>query len=342
VNAFLAELGRKLADRWLDLLVLPGLLWFAALVAATRLGQGHPFDAVRLREWLDWEAAQPGSHSLAAVLAAVLGVLAAAAAAGLAASGLGGLLQRLWVLPGWRWPLSRVVSARQRRWQRRWDKATATLKKAIAVEANPDAHRQELSKAARQLRAAEQQRRALGKSWPERPTRIADLFYSTAARLNIAYGLEDLDLVWPRLWSVLPETMRTDLATAQDAYTAAARLTAWGLLYAVLAIAWWPAFVIGAAVAVTGWLQGCSAANVLADLIDTATDLHTGDLAAKLGIPANLPVTTVTGRAIIRLLRKTPPPTSTNAPGGDPTATPAPSLAEPSTPCESSGMEGDN
>jgi hypothetical protein len=332
VSGFLAEVGKKLADRWLDLLVLPGVLWVAALIAATRLGQEHPFDVGRLRVWLDGEAAHPSSHSLATVLLAVVGLLAAAAAVGLGASALGGVLQRAWVLPGWRRPLTWVVSARQRR----WDKATAKLRKAIAVAANPAAHHQDPARAARRMHEAEQRRSALGVSRPERPTRIADRFYFTAIRINSAYGL-DLDLAWPRLWTVLLETLRTDLATAQDAYTAAARLTAWGLLYTLLGIAWWPAIVPGVTVVAAGWLRARAAAPVLADLIETAADLHTGDLAAKLGIPATAPLTPVTGQAITRVLRKTPSRTPGQAPTDDPMASPASSLSAPSTPSAPDG-----
>ena len=259
MSGFLAELGKKLADRWLDLLVLPGVLWIAALVVATRLGQEHPFDIGRLRAWLDAEAAHPGSHSIGTVLIAVVGLLAAAAAVGLGASALGGVLQRTWVLPGWHRPLTWVVSGRQRRWQRRRDNATVALKKAIAAAANPAAHHQDPARAARRVRAAEQRRRALGASQPERPNRIADRFHATAIRTDTAYGL-DLDLAWPRLWTVLPETLRTDLTTAQDAYTAAARLTAWGLLYTLLAIAWWPAIVLALTVVAAGWLRARAAA----------------------------------------------------------------------------------
>lgn len=328
VSGFLAELGQKLADRWLELLVMPGALWVVALAAATRLGQGHPFGVTRLSTWLDREAAQPGGHSLATVLLAAIGLLAAAAAVGLAASALGGIVQRAWVLPGWRWPLRWVVNARQRWWQRRWDRATTRLKKDIAAQANPAARGQELSSAERRVRIAERHRKALG-VLPERLTPVADEFYSTAVRIGAACGLEDLDLAWPRLWTVLPDTLRTDLASAQDAYAAAARLTAWGLLYALLAIAWWPAAVLGVTVAAAGWLRGRSAASVLADLIETATDLHTVDLAAKLGIPAPLPVTAETGRAIIRFLRKATLPDCANAPASDSAALPAPRPGRP-------------
>jgi hypothetical protein len=45
-----------------------------------------------------------------------------------------------------------------------------------------------------------------------------------------------------------------------------------------------------------------SSANVLADLVETATDLHTGDLGAKLGVPASAPLTVDAGGAITCIL----------------------------------------
>ena len=137
---------------------------------------------------------------------------------------------------------------------------------------------------------------------------------------------------WPRLWTVLPETLRTDLTTAQDAYTASARLTAWGLLYTLLGIAWWPAIVLGATVVAAGWRQARTAAPVLADLIETAADLYTSDLAAKLGIPATTPLTPNTGQAITGVLSKTSSCTPGQTPADDPMALPTPSLGVPPTP----------
>ena len=85
--------------------------------------------------------------------------------------------------------------------------------------------------------------------------------------------------------------------------SAAARLTAWGLLYALLVVFCWPAFIVGLVVMGCGWVQGRGAGRVLADLTDTAVDLYTGDLAERLGLPAARPLTAATGEEIIRILR---------------------------------------
>ncbi|URN10988.1 hypothetical protein LUW77_00475 [Streptomyces radiopugnans] len=44
MGGLLSELGKKLAERWLSLLVLPGALYLAVLGTAALLGHGHPFD----------------------------------------------------------------------------------------------------------------------------------------------------------------------------------------------------------------------------------------------------------------------------------------------------------
>ncbi len=299
MSGFLAEVAKKLADRWLAALVLPGVLWITALVAADRLGQRHPFDIGGLHGWLQAQAANPGNHALATVLLAATGLLAAAAAVGLAASALGSLLQRAYAGAGERAPLAWLATARQHR----WDRATVQLKKAIAAAANPAAHGYAADRATAGVRRAESRRKAIGDFRPERPTRIGDLFHTVAVRAKTAYGL-DLDLAWPRLWAVLPDALRADLAASADAYGSAARLTAWGLLYALLAVLCWPAVLLGAAIMTYGWVQSRTAAHVLADLIETAMDLHLGDLAERLGVPADRPLTSVTGEAVTRLLRK--------------------------------------
>jgi hypothetical protein len=298
VTGFLAELGKKLTDRWLDALVLPGLLWVATLTTALRLGQTHPFDLVRLRGWLDQLAAHPAVHTLGTVVLAATGILLACAAAGLAAVALGGLLQRLWVLPGTHPPSAWLL-----RWrQHRWDTATRQLKTAIACAAHPAAHGAHPARATATLRRSQHRRTRLGTHQPTRPTRTGDRLHHTAARLAAHNGLDDLPLIWPRLWSVLPDPLRADLAAARDSYTAAARLAAWALLYTALTALWWPAAALGLVTLATALTRARTSFSALSDLVETAADLHARDLADRLGIPSALPPIE-TGQAISTALR---------------------------------------
>jgi hypothetical protein len=150
----------------------------------------------------------------------------------------------------------------------------------------------------------------LGPARPHRPTRIADCFERTAARTSVVNGLDDLSRAWPRLFAVLPDTLRADIIAARDAYSATARLTAWSLLYTALAFAWWPAALLGPAIAVTAVSRARTASAELADLIETAADLHLADLATGLGVSV-LSTPAQTGRAITTRLRAPSPTVQT-------------------------------
>jgi hypothetical protein len=305
VTTFLAEIGKRLAARWMELLVLPGALWAATAFAGEHLGHAHAFDVAQLRSWLDQQANTPSSRSFATVLLAAGAFLALAAAVGLTASAAGSAVQRLRVLPGRRGVPRWMVTFR--RW--RWRKATEKYKQAIAVSANPSAYGTDQGTADNHTLLRKAKRAQLGDAYPLRPTWIADRFLSANTLADAKYGL-DLELVWPRLWTLLPETLRGDLTAAQDAYSAASRLTAWGLLYLLLTFIWWPALAIGAVVLATGEMRSRSAASTLTDLIATSTDLHTGDLADKLGVTMTKPLTRDTGKQIMKVLINSPADTA--------------------------------
>ncbi|MEY9860039.1 hypothetical protein ABH935_005675 [Catenulispora sp. GAS73] len=304
MNGFLAELGKKAADRWLELLILPGLLWLGALVVSVRLGQRHALNAARMRLWIDQTAARPASHDLAAVLLVGVAALLGSAAVGLAVSGSAALVQRLWVLPGDLPPLSWLLSWRQKN----WDAAAARLKTAIAAAAQPQRHGLDTNVAERHAQRAQYRLNRIGTTRPRRPTAIGDRFLQAGTHLRSSSGI-DPDIMWPRLWSVLPDTFRADLASAQESYTNASRLVSWGLAYLVLAALWWPSAAVSVAVLLTAVARVRSAAVTLASLVETAVDLHLTTLAAALGISDTAPRAEI-GAAIGNLLRALPATTS--------------------------------
>ncbi len=300
MTGFLAELGAKLADRWMSLLLLPGLLWTATLLVGAHLGQTRAFSVGVIEHWLDGYAAHRGGYGDGAIIL-VLGALAlASAAAGLAASGLGTLLTSLWVLPGYRRPLASILGLRARRWERVTTAARQAFAQAAAMPPDAPGYEAALDRA----RVAERRRARFGPR-PQRPTKVGDCFLGVAQRVETAYGL-DLDPAWPRLWAVLPEALRADLTAAQDGYGAAGRLVGWGLLYAALAVLWWPAVLLAGAVGTAGWRRARRSADVLGVLVETAVDLHINDLATALGLEpdGHKPATAATGKAINELLAK--------------------------------------
>ncbi|MFE3247761.1 hypothetical protein [Streptomyces sp. NPDC059209] len=295
----LAGIGTWIADRWLQTVVLSGMLWVATLVVAARLGQSHPFDAARLHTWLDEIASQRAGHSPAAILLAVAAALLTAGAAGLAAGALGALHQRLWGADGSGPALAWLPRWRRRWWERRY---SAPARRAVsdALAADLAEPRDPVLATAREARA-ERALRLRSEREPHRPTRIGDALHAVAVCLRARYDL-DLELAWPRLWAVLDETLRADLAGARAAYDSAARLAGWSVLYAALTVLWWPAALIGAGVFVTAVARARGAAAVLASLVEAAVDLRLTELADQLGVRPDSGELTELGRAVGRRL----------------------------------------
>lgn len=101
MTTFLATLGGKLADTWVSLLVLPGLLYLAVLSAAPVLGHRHALDHGLLTARIDALADDPAAHAPGTVI--VFGVLLLVAAAGVSrlTAALGAGVERLWLGEEW-------------------------------------------------------------------------------------------------------------------------------------------------------------------------------------------------------------------------------------------------
>jgi hypothetical protein len=284
MTGFLGEIGQKLADRWAALLVVPGLLYLAAVTAAAVLGQAHALSYPDLSRKIAVWAASPASKSPGGTVLIVAAILAGSVVAGLAAAAGGRFTEILWTLPGKRVPAKWLADRRRNR---------SRKAKAIA-DTSPDPA--QVDKA-----IARADRICLIQA--DRPTWIGDRLRACRVRIERASGL-DLNAAWPRLWLIVPDTVRTELGTARDAFTAAARLTAWAVLYLILGIWWWPAVIIALITGTTAIIRAHQATDNLADLIESTVDLHSRDLATQLGDQAPGPVTPVTGRRLTTQMRK--------------------------------------
>jgi hypothetical protein len=284
MTGFLAEAGQKLADRWAALVAVPGLLYLAAVTAAAVLGQGHALSYPDLSRKIASWAASPALKSAGGTALIIAIVLAGSVAAGLAAAAGGRLVEALWTLPGDRPPAKWLAGWRRDR--------SARLKVIADTSADRAAVRRAIARADRICLVE-----------PACPTWIGDRLRACRVRIDKAYGL-DLAATWPRLWLIIPDTVRAELGTARDAFSAAARLTAWAALYLVLGIWWWPAIPVAAVTGIAAVRKGRLAAGNLADLIESAIDLHSAELAVQLGEQANGLVTPVIGRRLSTRMRK--------------------------------------
>jgi hypothetical protein len=301
VGNFFEELAKKLGERWVALLLLPGALFVAAVAIGVRLGHAHALDWRALSAPVAWLTTAFGRQQggMQVVLAAV--VLLAAAGTGLVVQALAGVTRRLWLglWPGPLAPLRRWrVHSRLRRWH-----ARAAHRQALQT-AHPRADRTPAQQA--EIDAAADRTNQLAMALPGRPTWMGDRIHALE---RIALDRYELDLAfgWPRLWLVLPETTRAEINSAHAALAGAVATGTWAWPYLVLGFVWWPAFVVAAAVAVTGWARARTAVTDLSALSEAALDLHGRTLAVAMGVAdehSTGPLTVHEGRQITGLLRK--------------------------------------
>ncbi|MBV7698338.1 hypothetical protein [Streptomyces sp. TRM70350] len=307
MNGLLAELGKRLAERWLSLLVLPGALFLAVLFAGARLGHGDWYHLAALPGRLDRRTAAL-TGSTANLLVLLLAFLLASAACGVVAQALGSLLERLWPAadwPGWPTPTHRLVRRRIARRRGRYDRWRDRVGRARAAQhldgADPDA-------AALRVAVARHRLHRVADDRPDRPTWTGDRLRGVESRLREDLGV-DVTVVWPHLWLHVPDTTRAEVTAAREAMARAATLTGWGLLYVCVAAVWWPGALIPLAVAATGWVRFRAATDAYATLVEAATRLHCRDLAQQLGMGRSGPLTRETGTALTAYLAEgTPPP----------------------------------
>jgi hypothetical protein len=274
MNTLLAELSNRLAEKWLTLLTLPGVLFLGTSAVALSVGHNHWADVEQLLAAGRAASDDLGAEGPVAVGLALVAVLLAASAAGLAARGIGVVVQQVWLglwPPAGRPVVRSIVRRRRARWQQLQEKYAAVV---VSPHAQPGA-----------ADAIAEARNRIAVSRPQRATWMGDRIAAVEARVHGQYRL-DLVSAWPRLWLLLPDSARTELKAANERLQGSAIMAAWGLLYLVLGPWWWPALGIGAGVIVIGWRTARTATDSLAELIEAAVDLHANDVAVAVGLLA--------------------------------------------------------
>lgn len=285
MTGFLGEIGNKLAERWVALLAIPGLLYLTAVTAAAVLGQDRALDYPALSAQASLWMASPSLRSAGGTALIIAAILAGSVLTGVVASTIGQATQMLWVSRGDRQP-GRWLAERRR--------ARSRAQKRVAD--NPAASQE-------QVRKAIEKADRICVIDPDRPTWIGDRLRACQVRTRRAYGL-DLNVAWPRLWLVMPDVARAEISTAHDAFRAAARLVGWGAMYLVLGIWWWPALIAALVTETAAVVKARNATTTLADLIEATVDLYGRDLAARLGSPWDGPIPPAAGGRLSTLMRK--------------------------------------
>lgn len=116
------------------------------------------------------------------------------------------------------------------------------------------------------------------------PTRLGRILRAAELAPNERYCLDGV-ICWPRLWLLLPENARAELTQARAELDAAAELWLWGLLF----LAWfhWAIWipVLALSLMLYAYRRALRAAEVYAALIVAAYDLHRVDLYQALRWP---------------------------------------------------------
>ncbi|WP_280253098.1 hypothetical protein [Nocardia abscessus] len=301
MGTFFQELAKKLAERWLTLLIIPGALFIAVAGIGARLGQHHAIDHTWLRiattDLIAWTTQQPPGSQAAALVALLL----AAAGIGLVVQALAWVTQMVWLGP-WSRPLTPLQQWRVSRRRRRWDELVdqrRSLEQTYPPDSRTPGQQHEIDTAARRANQV-----ALSK--PGRPTWMGDRVHALEQISRNRYGI-DLPVAWPHLWLVLPDTARTEIATANAAFAAAVATGTWSWPYLLLSTLWWPAAIIGIGIGVNGWIHARAAIKDLTVISEAALDLHGRSLASTLGVaePNRAgPLTLSEGQHLTALIRK--------------------------------------
>ncbi|WP_328915297.1 MULTISPECIES: hypothetical protein [unclassified Streptomyces] len=321
MNGFWSGLTGKLAERWLTLLVLPGAFYLAAAATAHTLGWTHALDLHRLTTAVTHQTKNPTANTTGGQIVLLSAALAGAAAAGLAAQALASAVERLTLAPDWRtWPHPLRTLAEQRTDRRRqtWTEAHTAYHQLLTAAEARARDRTQPPQTEAELSAARDARHADYRKWsrisleqPDRPTWSGDRLHAVTVRLDRDLHLH-LPIVWPYLWTTLPEPARDDVTTARTALTKATTLTAWALLYLPLTLWWWPALPLSVAIALTGRRRVRTTTDTYAQLLEATTRLHVVTLATQLGIPHTGAPTTALGDTLTHHLHTQPPPPGTH------------------------------
>ena len=292
-DKFWEGIGEKLADRWAAVSV-PALIFWLGGLFSWMLGHGG-INA------LDQPAAWIGKHSAVVQAAIILTVLLLVAATGVVVARLTGpalvFMEGYWPRP--LQPLRDWLTGRVSRKAASANERFQELAGLVDDGKATDRQRDEYARIDHKLRRLPTGRRLL-------PTRTGNTLRASETRPIDKYGLDAVAL-WPHLWLLMPDATLSELAAARKSLDAAVSACVWGLLFVVFTpLTWWalPAGLLVAATAAWVWVP--ARAEVFADLVEAAFDLHRSTLYQKLRwpLPGNPAEERTSGRRLTQYLMR--------------------------------------
>jgi hypothetical protein len=278
LTEFWKAVGGKLADRFAAVAV-PALVFWLGGLAAWTVHRGSLAAVTRQLGWLDRQGA-------GVQVAVLLTVLLAVAGSGVVVGGLAApvlrLLEGYW--PRWADPLRLRLARRLA--ERAAAEAPAWQKAYERVQPPADPTAEDLAVYARLER---RRRRRPSSPGYFLPTPIGNILRAAERRPFDKYGLDAI-VVWPRLWPMLPETLRSDLLAARTSLDRAAIVGVWGVLFCAFAPLTLWVIPIGLGVAATAVAVVVPGrAQAFGELMEAAYDQYRTTLYTQLRwpLPAN-------------------------------------------------------
>lgn len=301
LGEFWEGLGSTLLDSEFVNFLGPAFLFFGGggVLYACQKGWDWVVEAIR-----GWEGEQQAVVAILAVLVVALAALVVRAFRFTVVRLLEGY---------WPWPFNHLGNAiarqRSKRLQARLARLRALHKQALTGELTP-------AERAEQVRLELWLHNHPANPDDLLPTALGNTLRARERAPERKYGLEAV-ICWPRLWLLLPDRAREDLAAARETLFRRTELVLWGLLF----LAWTPfslwAIVIGLIWAFVGYNLALQAAQSFGDLLESAFDLYRHLLYEALGWekPADLAAEREAGQRLSAFLWRgtipssPPPPT---------------------------------
>jgi hypothetical protein len=260
---FSTAIAGRLADRWAAASAPALVFWLGGLLLWI-YSDGGLDDVETVTDWLN-EQATP--VQVVAIVAALLGITGSAIVVERVTTPFLRLLEGYWP-PVFAGPWSRRVDDAVSDGQDD-EAAWQALAEKVLPPATPTARER-----ADFGRLEDALRRRPSATHQYMPTRIGNILRAAETRPADKYGL-DAVAVWPRLWLVLPDATRAEVANARVQLDAAVASAIWGLLFCAFAVVNLAAVPIGLAVgfaAVRFWVP--ARAMRYGDLVEAAYDVH--------------------------------------------------------------------
>ena len=265
---FLESLGGKLAERWFSTILTPAFIFWAGGIGAWIWRYGWS----SIETWFNQ---QSQTLQITLLISLLLGVLFSALIVGRCELAILRLLEGYW--PRWLRKLQRFCSKKQQKKKERVDQKFQLLM-ALIVEKTRPLTTEETEEYARLD--------VLLHYYPIHvmPTQLGNILRAAEERPKNQYGLDPF-ICWPRLWLLLPDSVKVELTEARMTLNTGARIWLWSLLFFLWSpLAWWAAFAsILSAYLAYRWML--NAAIIYGDLLESAFDLYRIELYKSLRWP---------------------------------------------------------